>query len=114
MGHNFVMIAFVYELSTHSCIFANLQDLESQGYDCGKIPEKEDDVIKSILNDSDVRSGYHFVQTGALPLATKSYLAGAHVALVGEECIGMVQTANGSATLVDEYVPNPTGGNTSF
>lgn len=43
------------------------QDLESQGYDCGKIPEEETDVIKSILNDSDV-SAWLFAASSMLGL----------------------------------------------
>lgn len=60
-----------------SCVPSASQDLESQGYDCGKIPEKEDDVIKSILNDADVcpnhnRNDYTSVATYWKPYYLKS------------------------------------------
>jgi hypothetical protein len=40
------------------CRLVLLQDLKQQGYNVGDIPEKEEDLIKSVLNDPEVRIYY--------------------------------------------------------
>ena len=49
---------------------ACMQDLRQQGYNVGDIPEKEEDLIKSVLNDPEVPYIAHNLRC-ALPIMSR-------------------------------------------